>query len=440
MKKNIYKKGLVVGIIIIFFGLAVMPAIETSTLNDYPLPPPTPTEMILEQSIFRRSSIRDFTDELVTDEDLSTVLWAAYGYINNENRTVHGIDGIHAAHIYVLKEDAVYKYHALNHSLIFYKTGDYRDIGQYDAPIQIGLVWDKNKSSQENYVAAEIGQIGQNIQLMANALDLGTVVTVGWPLAEIGLPSNEVAKIIMPLGHPKYPYDFIYLPLVLSFLPRIKYSNTSLTTAIEERNEAIYWEDNLTKQEQTQAIWSSYGFSYLFDNSESSLDYYIRRHRTVPSAHGYYPLQMYAVTETGIYRCVPNIYNPLYGFITLIYEIFPKFPIPVLAFMLKIRKGDHREEMAQCSSQPSIASAPLLIISVLNLKKTKPIGCDDFSGEEFRWLWYFEAGASAYNVLLEATAWNLSANIVPPTNIESIRSLLKLNDNFIPLLIMPVGK
>ena len=101
-----------------------------------------------------------------------------------------------------------------------------------------------------------------------------------------------------------------------------------------------------------------------------------------------------------------------------------------MSLMLKIRNGDKRDEIAQ-ASQPFVVSAPFLIISVLNIKKTNQ--WDDFSGEKFRWLRYFEAGASAHNVLLQAKAWNLTANIVPIADTESVRSLLRLNDNYLPL-------
>lgn len=430
MKKIWFRKGLVVGIITIFFSTAIMPAIGTSTLTDYELPPPIPVDMVLENAIFRRASVRVFTEDLVTDEELSTILWAAYGYRDDRKRTVPGIDGVHAAQIYVLKEDAVYKYDPLNHSLIFYKDGDYRWIGQYEAPIQVGIVWDKNESSNENYTGAEIGEIGQNIHFMANALDLGAVVTVGWPLTQIGLPSNEVAKIVIPLGHPEYPYKFVYRPMWLSFLPRIQTSDMSLTTVIQERSEPSSWEGDLTKQEQTQAIWASYGYSYLLDRSGAEKNP-VKRHRTVPSAHGYYPLHIYAVTQSGIYRYIPGVYNPIYGLLRGIWIL------PVVSFMMKIRNGDKREEIAQ-ASQPVIISAPLIIISVLDIEKT--IRWDDLSGEQFRWLWYYEAGASAHNVLLEATAWNLSANIVLPTDTAAIRSILRLNDNYLPLPIVPVGR
>ncbi|HEC81809.1 MAG TPA: hypothetical protein ENI42_05245 [Thermoplasmatales archaeon] len=63
------------------------------------------------------------------DEELSTVLWAAYGYRDDGKQAVPTVEGMHAAHIYVLKEDGVYKYNPLNHSLVFYKNGEYRYIG-----------------------------------------------------------------------------------------------------------------------------------------------------------------------------------------------------------------------------------------------------------------------------------------------------------------------
>ena len=394
--------------------------------NEYPLPHPMPVDMTLLDAIFRRMSVRGFTAQTVTDDDLSTVLWAAYGYRDDGNRTVSGIDGVYASVIYVLKENAVYRYDPLNHSLIFYKDGDYRYIGQYEAPIQLGLVWDKNKSGNENYSGAEIGAIGQNIQFMASALNLGTVVTgeVPSPIDEIGLPSNEVGKIVMPLGYPNFSYDFTHRPMWLSLLPRIKESGASLQTVLEKRSETTSFAGNLTRSEVSQVLWASYGYSYLLDKSDAPNNP-IKRHRTVPSAHGYYPLRMYAVTKSGIYRYIHGIFScDIWG-------------LPIVSFILKIRNGDKREEIAQ-DSQPFVASAPFLIISVLDIGRTNQ--WDDLSAEKFRWIWYYEAGASAHNVLLQAKAWNLTANIALITDTESVRSLLRLNDNYLPLFIVPIGK
>ena len=110
---NICKKGFVVCLIVLFCSTAIIPTIISVPLTDYPLPPPMSVDMTVEETIFRRMSVREFTEDPVTEEELSTILWAAYGYTDDGKRTVHGIDGVHAAHIYVLKEDAVYKYDAL---------------------------------------------------------------------------------------------------------------------------------------------------------------------------------------------------------------------------------------------------------------------------------------------------------------------------------------
>ena len=436
MKQILFQKSIVLAVVSILCILVIVPAFRAVPETEYSLPPPQQISMVLEESMFRRMSVRNYTTEQVTDQDLSTVLWAAYGLRGDGNRTVSGMNNVYAGIIYVLKENAVYTYNPQNHSLVFYKQGDYRTIvgWQYAAPIQLGLVSDLSIDSDQNYAAAELGQIGQNIQFMANALNLGTVVTGERPspLENLSFPPNQVGLIIMPLGHPVKPYNFVSFPFWVSFLPRIQKSNMTLSTALEKRNETTSWMNtSLSKQQQTQLVWSSYGYSNYYDTSESDLNP-VKRHRTVPSAHGYYPLLFYMVNETGIYRYIPNTYNPLYGLLHGIWFL------PVMTGLLKIVAGDKRGVVAQASAS-DLASAPVTIISVLDVKQTKKT-YDDVSAENVRWLWYFEAGASAHNILIEATAWNLKGTIVLPTNTSALQTLLKLNDNQIPLLLIPIGK
>ena len=206
------------------------------------LPPPLEVDMILEESIFRRMSVREFTDEPVSDEYLSTILWAAYGLKNDGGHTISKINNHHAAIIYVFDDEAAYKYNPLNHSLVLYKEGDFRGNKvriQYEAPYQLGLCWDTN-IADPNQGGVELGQIGQNIQFMANALDLGTVVTGEIPPAieGLGLPENEEGLIIMPLGHPKVQYDFIERPMWISPLPKIKESTKTLTYTLNNLKES----------------------------------------------------------------------------------------------------------------------------------------------------------------------------------------------------------
>ena len=427
---------LVVGILVVLCSTIFMPFSKAGFQGEYPLPPPLSVDMRVEESMFRRMSVRDFTNETVTDLELSTILWAAYGYQSDGGRTIAGINNTYAGIIYVLKEDAAYTYNPMNHSLIFFKDGDWREIvgWQYKAPIQLGLCYDTTKADAQ-FGGAELGQIGQNIQLMANSLGLGTVVCGQIPPAidPLGIPNNQEGIIVMPLGHPLTVYHFRNRPLWFSTFPRIQTSNVSLSYALDQQTESASFNGTLSRNTLSQFLWCTYGFSPYLDRSGQESNS-IRRHRSVPSAHGYYPLRMYAVTQKGIFYYQSNL---LVKFNT--YQV-DFIGLPILTYLVKKISGDYRNQIAEASALPSIASAPLIILSVLDLDMTRPAGKDDLSGEINRRFWYFEAGASAHNVLLEATAWNVSAAIVLPVDSLSIQSVLHLGEEVLPLFLIPVGQ
>ena len=390
------------------------------------LPPPQVIEMPFEGSIMRRASMRNFTMEPVTDEELSTVLWAAYGLRDDGNMTVPEINGVHATVIYVLLED-VYKYNPMNHSLVLYKEGDYRDIvgWQYSAPVQLCLCWNTD-IADANLGSAELGAVGQNIYFAANAIDLGTVITAqsnSPAITPVGIPENEYGMGVMPLGHLEFDYNFKYRPMLFSLLPRIRCSGVSLTTTLEKRNEVTSWdEDIISRKDLSHLIWASYGYSYFLDESNTGK---VKRHHTVPSAHGYYPFRIYVATRSGVFRYIYGLYN------------IDVVGLPVLSFLLPIRLGDKRAEIAD-ATESFASNAPLNIIIVLDIEKT--IQWDDLSDESLRWIWYYEAGAAAHNVLLQATTRELAGNILTINDKESICSLLKLDkDKFDPMLVVPVG-
>ncbi len=439
MKINhFYKKAVAVTITILLCSVAISPVVgisfsqkkyakEVSPLvgKDYSLPPPQIIDMSLEKSIMRRMSVRNFTEEPVTDEELSTILWAAYGLRDDGELTVAEINGNHAAVIYVLLEN-VYKYNPENHSLDFYKEGDYRDIEgmQYHAPVQLGLCWNTD-IADINFGSAECGAVGQNIYFAANAIGLGTVITAQIPpaITPVGLPSNEKGIGIMPLGHVEIPYNFKYRPFLLSLLPRVKFSEMSLTSALEKRNETTTWEsDSISRRDLSHLVWVSYGYSYYLDRSGN---YVVKRHHTVPSAHGYYPFRIYVVTKSGISRYIYGLWNiDLWG-------------LPVVAYLLKNNFGDKREAVSD-ASESFVSDAPLCIIPVLDIENTNK--WDDLSAKSVRWIWYYEAGATAHNILLQATSLGLAGNIVHINDKDAICSLLRLNEEkFDPMFVIPVG-
>jgi nitroreductase len=420
MKYSLFEKGLVLGITILFFGICIVPSTETKLKNHIlkndeiccnliNLPTPDFTNSNLERSICRRMSVRDFNDSSVSDQDLSNILWAAYGYTINGKRTIHSPNRKYSVCIYVIRKDGTYKYAPETHSLSLFRFGDYTFIGQYDtAPIKLGLVWDRRTSCDENMAWAEVGMIGQNIYFEANALNLGTVTTASYvnQLYLLGLSIYEKPVIIMPLGHPLNPYDFTYDPLPPSNLPPIVNNSMGLENVIINRSEITIWNDEpLSSLEQSQIIWASYGYSYLFDNVNN------KRHRTVPSSHGKYPLLIFAANHTGIYQydmCNHSI--------------------------IEIAQGDRRIDINEVTkSDAMVSSAPWILISFLDINLVNP---DNLQA------WYYEAGAIAHNVFLESTAMNLRANIVINVDNDALRSALEIQTqtNLLPLFIMLSGR
>lgn len=382
---------------------------ENIIQNDYPLPPPISVDMLLEESICRRMSVRSFTGEEVTDEELSTILWAAYGYTENGSRSIYNPDDTYSSIIYVIRADATYKYVPENHSLSLFKSGNYLHLGQYTSPIKFGLVWDMSVTDDEMRGMAEIGMIGQNIYFDANALDLGTVTT-GMnvdDLYELGIPAHEKPGVIMPLGHPSSPYDFTYDPLPVTNLPGVINNTMSLEDTINNRLIVNIWDDiPLSLTEQSQLIWSSYGYSYLFDNVNN------KRHRTLPSAIGYYPFKVFAANQSGVYQYSYSDHS-----------------------VTEIVQGDRREDINNTieTADINIISSSWIIIPCLDT---------DIGGPQYQGWWYYEVGAITHNVLLEATALNLGGNVVFNISDEDgLRSALGISSqiNLLPLAVIPTG-
>ena len=351
---------------------------NTQSPLDISLPPPETLDTILEQSICQRMSYRSYTATSVTDQELSTILWAAYGYLDNGNRTIYHPTNAYSTVIYVIRSDATYIYVPENNSLHLFKTGNYLYLGQSTgAPIKLGMCWDKNVNSNEKDGMAEIGMTAQNVYFDANALGLAALTTGSSvnDLYDLGIPSNQKPEIIMHVGHPQPLYNFDYDPLPASNLPAVVNNTMTLAEATNNRHLITSWSDTpLTTLEESQTLWASYGNSYLLDNNNH------RHHRTLPSAVDIYPFFVYAANQTAVY-----LYNPAVHSVSTILE------------------GDHRSDIATAigSTNLSVATAPWIILAFY----------DSTHNPQYMTWWYYESGAIMHNVLLEAGALNLSANI-----------------------------
>ena len=188
-------------------------------------------ETPLETAIARRRSIRSFTSEQLSQYQLSQLLWAAQGVIENLGgfRTVPSAGATYPLELLVLCGESsvekigagIYRYNVDSHSLIRHLEGDVRRelagaaLGQdciYEAPVDIVICADYERTTirygtrGEKYVHMEVGHAAQNLYLQATALGLGTVVIGAFHDEQV----REVLKLekrckplyIMPVGKP----------------------------------------------------------------------------------------------------------------------------------------------------------------------------------------------------------------------------------------------
>jgi SagB-type dehydrogenase family enzyme len=375
--------------------------------------------MSLETVISRRISIREFDlNTTVPSELVSEVLWAAYGY-SWRGRTVPSLTG-YPVIVYVSNETATYRFVPENQTLTLFKIGDYRELGLgggwgYDAPIQLYIVLDTDIFPDILWGNADAGCAIQNIYLMANALNLGTVCT--YPNRTdisqgLGLPVNEQVLYKMPLGYPSPPYAE-YQNLVPTSrpsspeLPEIQDSNVSLEEALDSTFSSNDWSNGpVTSQELSQILWVSYGYSYYEDNATSPPTI----HRTVPSADGYYPMIVYAADSSGVYEYLPKQHT-----------------------LSTIATEDRRSSIAQATGNAQAASAPLIIAVAYNDTGQPYVG-----GETT----YVEAGLITQNVYLECEVWGLIANLSRANMDEKAmkEALVIVNETTVhPMSIITVG-
>jgi len=379
----------------------------------------------LEQVVSRRQSMRSYTSENIPRQQLLDVLWAAYGHIN-ERRNVPRIGYDYSLTVFTFNETGSYRYIPESNSLVVHDLNVNKEtISPYDyvtgwptnAKEVLVIVWNETRMNNHYFASAEAGCLAQNVHLAASSLDLGTCV-VGTINSEglrnvLQLPSTLTPLLVMPLSYPTDQYQAATpkYSIMTGNLPPVQYSESTFQDAVRNIVFAQEWsEEPLSLQELSQLLWAAYGYS--------STD-----HRTTPSAHGIYPLIIYASNATGVYQYIPESHS--------VTEILDK---------------DKRIDMANVfSGQAWAADAPTLFLigydSYYNGGNTGDWG-DDLS----HLFMEVNTGCVIQQLFLEASAWNLQANILSEgfeewngAGAQELRSILGLSTSIIPLYAIPVG-
>lgn len=187
------------------------------------LPPPDLTgETSLEESLKNRRSIRDYSQDPLTTEEISQLLWATQGVTSDYGqRTAPSAGGLYPLEVYLATASGWYRYDSRLHQLEVMGAGDRRaslseaalsQVAVADAAgvFVIAAVYARTEAKYgrraERYVHLEAGHAAQNLLLQAVALELGAVPIGAFDddavRKVLGSPEDHAPLYLIPVGHP----------------------------------------------------------------------------------------------------------------------------------------------------------------------------------------------------------------------------------------------
>jgi SagB-type dehydrogenase family enzyme len=183
--------------------------------------------------------------------------------------------------------------------------------------------------------------------------------------------------------------------------PPKKKGTYSLEETLERRRSkrAYLPRGGLSPEQISQLLWAAQGV-------------FQRGKRTVPSAGGIYPLEIYLVAKEGVYHYVPQNHE-----------------------LVETVHGDVLPQLCQAAAgQDFLREASVNII----------IAADDRAmegryGERAQRYVCIEVGHAAQNIHLQAVAMGLGSAPIGAFDDDQVRAALKLPDEHWPLYIVPVG-
>ena len=189
-------------------------------------------DMSIEQAIYERKAIRNFTEEPVTIKEVAQILWSTQGVtvdgVTGPTRAYPSAGALYPLEVYLVAgnvrdiDPGVYKYDWRNHGLVMVKKGDFRkalskaSLNQgmiREAPITIVVTAIEDKVKKRygdrgvvRYVGMDAGHLGQNVHLQAQGMGLGTVMVGAFNDDEVALIlgiTGEKPVYVMPIGWPE---------------------------------------------------------------------------------------------------------------------------------------------------------------------------------------------------------------------------------------------
>lgn len=211
-------------VLVVTACLEQAPGGATSTRSgEVALPAPRlESAMSLEQALQARRSVRDFTEQPLSDAELGQLLWAGQGITAPARslRTAPSAGAKYPLELYAARPEGLYHYVPARHSLERLAIEDRRarlaeaGLGQpalSQAPVILVVVGVTERTRArygdraDRFVALEAGHATQNILLQATALGLGAVPIGAFEDAAmrtaLGLDERHQPLYLVPVGH-----------------------------------------------------------------------------------------------------------------------------------------------------------------------------------------------------------------------------------------------
>ena len=167
----------------------------------------------------QRKSSREYSQEQLSEQDLSDLLWAACG-VNRDNGNLTAPTAMNRQEIrlYVVCEKGISLYDPKAHTLTQVVEGDHRGLVASsqafakEAPISLLMVGDLDKFGSssphaQTMVAVDAGIVSQNIDIFCAAAGLATVPRATMDVKALqsllGLNENQIPLLNNPVGYPK---------------------------------------------------------------------------------------------------------------------------------------------------------------------------------------------------------------------------------------------
>ncbi len=332
------------------------------------LPGRSQVDTTLYRVLNHRLSQREFQMKEIGIEKLSWLLWAAGKAAPEMGKT---------RKVIVIVDNGRFEYNALNHTLTPSEQA-IPELRIFPAPVHLYLLPGSDNIPEDDSLGLWRGRTGQALYLGANALGLG-VVTIGGVGFPIGYPESERPLV------PRTADSLLALPS-----PGMGFS-ASVTRLIE--TEPLKQSASPDGKDWMDLLWSAYGYSVYKDGD--------RVHRTVPSARGRYPMEVFTV-----FPGMCGKYDPAGHKIDTLLA------------------GDLRQAFAGANRSSWMENSPGFFIISWDTLKMQNRGSA---------MW--ESGAMMYNLDLTARSLGLDLKQSALSDPDSMRSLLGLagSGNRIPL-------